>query len=83
MKIILVDGLTWSFSDHDLTKLFSDHGVVSAAVVIRDPVTGQSRGFGFVEMAADCADRAIAVLHGFQLGGRTLTVTAANEQIPA
>ena len=83
MKKILVDGLPWSFTDAELTALFSDYGEVSAAIVIRDHVTGQSRGFGFVEMPADRADTAITSLHGRQLGTRTLTVIPAKENLSA
>jgi RNA recognition motif-containing protein len=83
MMKILVDGLAWSFTDQELTNLFSDHGLVSAALVIRDPVTHESRGFGFVEMSADCAECAIDALNGRQLGDRTLTVVAAKEKISA
>lgn len=82
MRKILIDGLPWSFSDHELTTLFSEHGPVSGAVIIRDPVTGQSRGFGFVEMSIECAKHAVAALDGRSVRGHTLTVTAAKEQIP-
>jgi RNA recognition motif-containing protein len=61
--------------------LFSAHGNVQSANVIADKFTGQSRGFGFVEMSSSSeAQKAIDSLNGTQLDGRTLTV---NEAKPA
>jgi RNA recognition motif-containing protein len=54
---------------------------VQSAKVITDRFTGQSRGFGFVEMATDEeAQKAIAALNGAELGGRTLVVNEARPQ---
>ena len=56
---------------------------MQSARVITDKFTGQSRGFGFVEMStAEEAQAAIAALNGSQLGGRTLTVNEAKPQEP-
>jgi RNA recognition motif-containing protein len=56
---------------------------VASARIITDKFTGQSRGFGFVEMSGDSeAQAAIAALNGTQLGGRTLTVNEARPQEP-
>ena len=57
------------------------HGTVESAKVITDKFTGQSRGFGFVEMStADEAKKAINALNATQLDGRTLTVNEAKPQ---
>jgi len=54
---------------------------VESAKVITDKFTGQSRGFGFVEMASGSeAQKAIQALNGTQLEGRTLTVNEAKPQ---
>ena len=54
------------------------HGTVQSARVIADKFTGQSRGFGFVEMSSGSeAQTAISALNGTQLEGRTLTVNEA------
>jgi RNA recognition motif-containing protein len=80
---IYVGGLPYSTSEPELNELFSVHGTVESARVITDKFTGQSRGFGFVEMATpEQAQAAINALNGTQLGGRTLTVNEARPQEP-
>lgn len=80
---IYVGGLPYSTTEQQLSDLFAAHGSVASARIITDKFTGQSRGFGFVEMATDEeAKAAIAALNGTQLGGRTLTVNEARPQEP-
>src|SRR5215217_7548357 len=80
---IYVGGLPYSATDQQLQELFSPHGSVASAKVITDKFTGQSRGFGFVEMSSgEEASKAIAALNGTQMDGRTLTVNEANPQEP-
>ena len=80
---IYVGGLPYSATESQLQDLFSLHGTVESTRVITDKFTGQSRGFGFVEMStAQEAQNAIAALHETQLDGRTLTVNEAKPQAP-
>ena len=80
---IYVGGLPYSTSESELTELFAPHGTVESVKVITDRFTGQSRGFGFVEMStSDQANSAITALNGTQLDGRTLTVNEARPQEP-
>ena len=75
---IYVGGLPYSTSETQLQDLFAQHGTVESVKVITDRYTGQSRGFGFVEMASsEEANTAITALNGTQLEGRTLTVNEA------
>jgi RNA recognition motif-containing protein len=75
---IYVGGLPFSVTDGQLEKIFEAHGTVESARVISDKFTGQSRGFGFVEMGSGSeAQNAIHALNGTQLEGRTLTVNEA------
>jgi RNA recognition motif-containing protein len=77
-KNIYVGNLDYDVSDDDLHQLFSQYGQVSSASVIMDRMTGQSRGFGFVEMADDGeAAQAIEELNGKEYSGRNLTVNEA------
>ena len=78
---VYVGGLPFSTTESQLNELFALHGAVESARVITDKFTGQSRGFGFVEMStADQAQQAITALHATQLDGRTLTVNEAKPQ---
>ncbi|MBI5411068.1 MAG: RNA-binding protein [Nitrospirae bacterium] len=80
---IYVGGLPYSATEAQLNDLFATHGTVESARVITDKFTGQSRGFGFVEMStAEEAKAAIAALNGTQMDGRTLTVNEAKPQEP-
>lgn len=75
---LYVGGLPYSVTDGRLQEIFSAHGSVESANVISDKFTGQSRGFGFVEMASGSeAQEAIQSLNGTQVDGRTLTVNEA------
>ena len=78
---IYVGGLPYSTTEQKLNDLFAPYGTVESARVITDRSTGQSRGFGFVEMSAsEEAKKAIAELNGTQLDDRTLVVNEAKPQ---
>jgi RNA recognition motif-containing protein len=78
---LYVGGLPFSVTGDRLQEIFSAHGTVESANVITDKFTGQSRGFGFVEMSSGSeAQQAISALNGTQLDGRTLTVNEAKPQ---
>ena len=80
---IYVGGLPYAATEQQLSDLFAHHGAVESARVITDKFTGQSRGFGFVEMSAsEDAQKAIAALNGTQMDGRTLTVNEAKPMEP-
>ena len=75
---IYVGGLPYSTTEQQLSDLFAVHGAVTSARIITDKFTGQSRGFGFVEMTSNSeAAKAIQTLNGFQMGGRALKVNEA------
>lgn len=76
---IYVGNLPYSCDAQQLRALFAADGRhVEDVAIITDRVTGQPRGFAFVQMAtAEDAARAIEVLHGSTFGGRTLTVNEA------
>ncbi len=78
---IYVGGLPYTTTDGQLEGIFSTHGTVESARVITDKFTGQSRGFGFVEMSSGGeAQKAIDALNNTQIDGRTLTVNEAKPQ---
>ncbi len=77
---IYVGNLSWTMTDDDLNNLFSQYGAVTSAKVLKDKVSGRSKGFGFVEMDDnDAANAAIAALNDFEVQGRKLKV---NESQP-
>jgi RNA recognition motif-containing protein len=78
---LYVGGLPYSVTDGKLQEIFSVHGTVESARVIADKFTGQSRGFGFVEMSSGSeAQAAISALNGTQYEGRSLVVNEAKPQ---
>jgi len=80
MKKLYVGNLPWSVDDTELESLFSGLGEVISARVITDRETGRSRGFGFVEMDDQGANRALEEMNGKDVGGRPLRVNEANER---
>lgn len=80
---VYVGGLPYTATEAEVEALFAVHGTVESARVITDKYTGQSRGFGFVEMATqEEAQSAINALHSSDMGGRTLTVNEAKPMAP-
>lgn len=80
---LYVGGLSYSTTSETLREYFSQCGTVESASVVTDRFSGQSRGFGFVEMAtAEEAQRAISELNGKDLDGRKLTVNVSNPRQP-
>ena len=75
---IYVGNLSYRTGEDELREAFGAFGTVDKTTVIKDKYTGDSRGFGFVEMASrEEAMAAIEGLHGTELGGRTLNVNEA------
>ena len=75
---LYVGGLPYSATEAQLNDVFAAHGTVESARVITDKFTGQSRGFGFVEMASkEEGESAISQFNGKEFNGRNLTVNEA------
>ena len=78
-----VSNLSFHTTDDGLRKLFDQFGTVSSAKIITDRVSGQSRGFGFVEMDnTDEANTAMKSLDNKEIEGRTMNVSVAKEKAP-
>ena len=81
---LFVGNLDFSTTESQLHELFTQHGNVVSATIILDRMTGNSRGFGFVEYeTADEAQRAIGSLNGAELNGRQLAVNVARARTGA
>ncbi len=80
---LYVGSLPYRTTEDDLNQIFSQYGRVVSVKIVTDRVTGQSKGFAFVEMenSAD-AQKAIDGVNGSELGGRTLVVSMARPPQP-
>jgi RNA recognition motif-containing protein len=75
---IYVGGISYNTDSDGLRRAFEQYGQVSEASIVEDKYSGQSKGFGFVEMPNDEeANNAIQRLNGYNLDGRNLTVNEA------
>jgi cold-inducible RNA-binding protein len=81
-KRLYVGNLPFSATEEEIRNLFEAEGrKVDNVSVISDRETGRPRGFAFVEMVTqNDADSAVQKLNGYQMGGRTLTVSEARER---
>jgi RNA recognition motif-containing protein len=80
---LFIGGLPFSTSTEEHGQLFGQVTGVENIAIVTDRDTGQSRGFGFVEMAtSEAANEAVRKLNGTTLGGRTLVVELAKPSAP-
>lgn len=80
---LFIGGLSFQTSTERLRELFGQIEGVQSVTVVTDRDTGQSRGFGFVEVAtAEAANDAVTKLNGVQLDGRTLRVELSKPSAP-
>jgi len=78
---LYVGNLAFSVTSEQLNSLFAEHGEVVEANLITDRATGNSKGFGFVEMATEEGSRsAMESLNEYDLDGRTIKVNEAKER---
>ena len=79
---LFIGGIDYSATDAQLEELFATAGKVLSAKVIVDRMTGQGKGFGFVEMADEAqAKMAMDKLNGSQINGRPIAIKEAKPQI--
>ena len=75
---IYVGNLSYSVTEEELTELFAEYGEVSTVNIINDKFSGQSKGFGFIEMTKQSdAEEAIKALNESSLKGRNINVNQA------
>lgn len=82
MKKLYVGNLPFRATDAEIEELFGQHGTVNSVALINDRETGRPRGFGFVEMDDEGAQKAMQALDGFEMQGRALRVNEAQERQP-
>ena len=77
-KKLYIGSLSYDTTEDSLQDLFSAAGKVESATIIKDRVSGRSKGFGFVEMSSDDeAKKAIEMFDGKELDGRNIVVNEA------
>ena len=81
MKKIFVGNLDFGATDSTVRSLFEQYGNVESASVVTDRDTGRSRGFAFVEMADEDAERAIGALNGWTLLMGQVPMAAAQDNL--
>jgi RNA recognition motif-containing protein len=80
---LYVGNLPFGTDETQLGDLFASAGTVESVNLVRDQMTGRSRGFAFVEMSTDEeAQQAITSFHEYQMDGRALTVNEARPKAP-
>ena len=80
---LYVGNLPYSITEQTIRDAFAQCGTVTSVAVISDRDTGQSKGFGFVEMATDAeAQAAITQMNGHSLDGRQIKVNEAKPKAP-
>ncbi len=78
---LYVGNLPYTVAENDLKELFEGFGAVESVTLIMDKFTGQSKGFGFIEMPNNSeADQAIKALNETPLKGRTIKVNQAQDR---
>ncbi|KAI5054010.1 hypothetical protein GOP47_0031102 [Adiantum capillus-veneris] len=80
---VYIGNLPWRVDSTTLKQLFSVHGTVHEAQVMRDKLNGRSRGYGFVVMSTNVeVQKAVAALDGCEVEGRLLKVNVAMKRAP-
>jgi RNA recognition motif-containing protein len=80
-KKLYVGSLPYSITEDQLRDMFTEFGALESVRIITDKYTGQSKGFGFVEMAnEEDAQKAIDGVNGREMNGRTLVVNEARPE---
>lgn len=82
MKSIYVGNIPFKATEDELKDLFGQYGEVESVKFVKDRESGKFRGFGFVEMGENDADKAIDALAGYDFMGRSLKVNPAKPREP-
>ncbi len=80
-KKLYIGNLAYTTIEDDLRALFAGAGTISSVSIIKDRVTGQSKGFAFIEMSSPAeAQQAISMFNGKRMNERELTVNIARQR---
>jgi RNA recognition motif-containing protein len=80
-KKLFIGNIEWGVTEDELKELFGKYGEVEEGIIIRDRMSGRSKGYGFITFAnEEDADKAMEALNGYELNGRKLAVNEARER---
>jgi len=79
-KTIYIGNIPWSLSEDQLKEYFSKHGQVLSARIITERATGRSKGYGFIEVSEESAEKIIE-LNGTEMDGRKLVINEAKPRV--
>ena len=77
VKTLYVGNLPWTATNDQLVQVFEAQAPILSARVITDRETGRSKGFGFIEVADEDAEKVIKAMSGASIAGRPVTVSEA------
>jgi len=80
MRKMYIGNIPYKATEEDLRELFSEYGEIESLKIIQDQFTGQSKGFGFIEMAEEDAKKAMSGLNEKDFMGKPLRVAEAKPQ---
>jgi len=76
-----IGNLAYNVTEEDLKGAFAEFGTIESVNIVKDRFSGQSKGFGFVDMPDNSeADRAIKALNGIQIKGRSIKISQSNQK---
>ena len=79
-KTLYVGNLPWQTTENDLVDVFRQHGTDISSRIVTDRETGRARGFGFVEVDDEDAEKMVAAMNDTELGGRRVVVNEARQR---
>jgi cold-inducible RNA-binding protein len=80
-KKLFIGNIEWGVTEDDLKELFGKHGEIEEAIIIKDKMSGRSKGFGFITFSnEEDADKAMEELNGHELNERSLVVNEARQR---
>ena len=77
VRTLYVGNLPWASTEEEIKSVFGDHGNVLDCRIITERATGRSKGYGFVEVEEEDADKMVSALDGMEINGRKIVVNEA------
>ncbi|OGC13555.1 RNA-binding protein [candidate division WOR-1 bacterium RIFOXYC2_FULL_37_10] len=79
-KTLYVGNLPWSTKEEELASFVEQHAPVKSVRIIKDKETGRSKGYGFIEIPKEHAEKVTTSLNGTEFGGRSININEAKRK---